>query len=108
MPLKQKNRIRAYRTLQAVQTTGSTADHEIAISMDGRGRCQDNIFVERLWWTIKHNYLYLHSFGGGSELRHGLEKWIRFYNHERGHSSLDDRTPNEVYYGLPHPFAEAA
>jgi putative transposase len=83
-------------------------DHEIAISMDGRGRCQDNIFVERLWWTIKHNYLYLHSFGCGSELRHGLEEWIRFYTYERGHSSLDDRTPDEVYYGLPHPFAEAA
>jgi len=83
-------------------------DHGIAISMDGRGRCQDNIFVERLWWTIKHHYLYLHSFSTGSELRHGLEEWIRYYNHERGHSALDDRTPDEVYYGLPHPFAEAA
>ena len=83
-------------------------DHGIAISMDGRGRCQDNIFVERLWWTIKHHYLYLHSFSGGSQLRQGLTEWIGFYNHERGHSSLDDRTPDEVYYGLPHPFAEAA
>jgi len=83
-------------------------DHDIAISMDGRGRCQDNIFVERLWWTIKHHYLYLHSFDGGSELRHGLEEWIRYYNHERGHSALDDRTPDEVYHGLPYPFAEAA
>jgi hypothetical protein len=46
--------------------------------------------------------------GCGYELRHGLEQWIRFHNHERGHSSLDDRTPDEVYYGLPHPFAEAA
>ncbi|NCO53570.1 MAG: IS3 family transposase, partial [Deltaproteobacteria bacterium] len=83
-------------------------DHGIGISMDGRGRCQDNIFIERLWWTIKHHYLYLHSFGSGSELRQGLTEWIRFYNQERGHSSLDDRTPDEVYYGLPHPFAEAA
>jgi len=58
--------------------------------MDGRGRCQDNIFVERLWWTLKHHYLYLHSFGCGSELREGLTEWISFYNHERGHSSLDD------------------
>ena len=41
--------------------------------MDGRGRCQDNIFVERLWWTIKHQYLYLHSFDGGSALRKGLK-----------------------------------
>ena len=76
--------------------------------MDGRGRCQDNIFVERLWWTIKHHYLYLHSFNGGSQLRQGLTEWIGFYNHERSHSALDDRTPDEVYYGLPHPFAEAA
>ena len=83
-------------------------DHEIKISMDGRGRCQDNIFVERLWWTIKHHYLYLHTFNGGAELRQGLSAWIDFYNHERGHSSLDDRTPDEVYYGQPHPFAEAA
>ncbi len=83
-------------------------DHGIGIRMDGRGRCQDNVFVERPWWTIKHHYLYLHSFSGGSELRQGLTEWISFYNHERGHSALDDRTPDEVYYGLPHPFAEAA
>jgi putative transposase len=83
-------------------------DNEIKISMDSRGRCQDNIFVERLWWTLKHHYLYLHTFNGGTELRQGLTAWIYFYNHERGHSSLDDRTPDEVYYGQPHPFAEAA
>ena len=83
-------------------------DHGVAISMDGRGRCQDNIFVERLWWTIKHHYLYLHTFGCGSDLRQGLSEWVRYYNQERGHSSLDDRTPDEVYCGLPHPFAEAA
>ena len=88
--------------------TQTLKDHQVAISMDGRGRCQDNIFVERLWWTIKYNYLYLHSFKDGSQLRNGLNEWIRFYNRERGHSSLDDRTPDEVYYGLPHPFAEAA
>jgi len=83
-------------------------DHQIAISLDGRGRCQDNIVVERPWWTIKHNCLYLHSFSSGSELRHGLEQWISFCNYERAPSTLDDRTPDEVYYGLPHPFAEAA
>ena len=83
-------------------------DRSVAISMDGRGRCQDNIFVERLWWTLKHSYLYLQAFDSGSELREGLAEWVRFYNYERGHSSLDDRTPDEVYYGLPHPFAEAA
>jgi putative transposase len=88
--------------------TQTLKDHQVAISMDGRGRCQDNIFVERLWWTVKYNYLYLHSFKNGSQLRNGLSEWIRYYNRERGHSSLDDRTPDEVYYGLPHPFAEAA
>ena len=80
-------------------------DHGIGISMDGRGRCQDNIFVERLWWTIKHHYLYLHSFSGGSELRQGPTEWISFYNHERGPPAR--RPPDEVYYGLPHPFAGA-
>jgi len=83
-------------------------DNQVAISMDGRGRCQDNIFVERLWWTLKHQYIYLHSFDTGKALRRGLAWWIKYYNQERGHSSLDDKTPDEVYYGLPHPYAEAA
>jgi len=83
-------------------------DNDIAISMDGRGRCQDNIFIERFWWTIKHQYLYLHSFYSGSALREGLNTWISFYNHDRGHSALDNRTPNEVYYRLPRFYAEAA
>ncbi len=83
-------------------------DNHVAISMDGRGRCQDNIFVERLWWTLKHQYIYLHSFDTGKALRRGLAWWIDYYNQERGHSSLDDKTPDEVYCGLPHPFAEAA
>jgi putative transposase len=88
--------------------TQTLKDQQVDISMDGRGRYQDNIFVERLWWTVKYNYLYLHSFKDGSQLRNGLKEWIRYYNRERGHSSLDDRTPDEVYYGLPHPFTEAA
>lgn len=102
-----------FNTDQGAQFT-STAftqvlkDHCVNISMDGRGRCQDNIFIERLWWTIKYHYLYLRSFDTGRALRQGLEGWIRYYNQERGHSSLDDRTPDEVYYDLPHPFAEAA
>jgi len=83
-------------------------ENGIAISMDGRGRVQDNIFIERLWWTLKHHYLYLRSFANGSELRAGLREWFSFYNQERFHQSFDDRTPDEVYYGLPHPLAEAA
>jgi putative transposase len=88
--------------------TDTLKEHGVRISMDGRGRCQDNIFVERLWWTIKHQYLYLHAFDGGAALRNGLCRWISYYNHGRGHSALDDRTPDEVYYGLPLPYAEAA
>jgi len=83
-------------------------DNDIAISMDGRGRVQDNIFIERLWWTLKHHYLYLISFADGSELRTGLRDWFHFYNRERFHQALDNRTPDEVFYGLPHPLVEAA
>jgi putative transposase len=83
-------------------------ENNIAISMDGRRRVQDNIFIERLWWTLKHHYLYLRSFANGSELRAGLRNWFSFYNAERFHQSLDNWTPDEVYYNLPHPLAEAA
>ncbi len=82
--------------------------HDIKISMDGRGRVQDNIFVERLWWTVKYHYLYLHAFDNGRQLRHGLDEWFRFYNQDRSHQSLDNLTPDEAYYNLSHPFAEAA
>ena len=80
----------------------------VSISMDGKGRVQDNIFIERLWWTVKHQYLYLYAFDNGSELRAGLRQWFEFYNSQRSHQALDDMTPDEVYYGLPHPFADAA
>lgn len=80
----------------------------VAISMDGKGRAQDNIFIERLWWTIKHQYLYLHAFENGSQLRSGLKRWFEFYNCERSHQALEAKTPDEVYYGLPHPFPMAA
>jgi putative transposase len=64
--------------------------------MDGRGHYQDNIFVERLWWTVKYHYLYLHAFNNGTELRQGLKNWFKFYNKERFHQSLDDETSDEV------------
>ncbi len=102
-----------FNTDQGAQFTSSAftqllKDSHVAISMDGRGRCQDNIFIERFWWTLKHQYIYLRSFDTGKALRKGLGEWMHYYNYERGHSSLDDRTPHEVYFSLPHPFAEAA
>jgi len=71
---------------------------DIKISMDGRGRYQDNIFIERLWWTVKYYYLYLHAFASGTELRQRFKDWFLYYNQERSHQSLNDRTPNEIYY----------
>ena len=73
----------------------------IAVSMDGRGRVQDNIFIERLWWTLKYQYLYLRSFESALELRKGLTEWFVFYNSHRPHQTLDGLTPDEVYYAQP-------
>lgn len=73
-------------------------DNDIRISMDGRGRFRDNIFIERLWWTLKYHYLYLRAFEGGLKLRQGLAQWFQYYNQERFHQSLDNWTPDEIYY----------
>ncbi len=70
----------------------------IKISMDGRGRCMDNIFIERLWWTVKYHYLHLYSFENGFELRKGLRSWFEYYNRERTHQSLNKMTPDECYF----------
>jgi putative transposase len=88
--------------------TGLLEQHQIRISMDGRGRVQDNIFIERLWWTTKYQYLYLRSFDNGSALRIGLVEWFRFYNQERPHQTFDILTPDEVYNGLTAPIIQAA
>jgi putative transposase len=77
----------------------------VTISMDGKGRATDNIFIERLWWTVKYHYVYLHTFDSGSQLRTGLRHWFEFYNSQRSHQSLDDLTPDEVYFDLPLPWA---
>jgi putative transposase len=102
-----------FNTDQGAQFTsrafiGLLEQHQIRISMDGRGRVQDNIFIERLWWTTKHQYLYLRSFDNGSALRVGLVEWFRFYNQERPHQTFDILTPDEVYNGLTVPLIQAA
>ncbi len=71
--------------------------NNIQISMDGRGRCLDNVFVERLWRTVKQEYVYLNSIKDGKELWHGLDNYFKFYNEKRFHQSLDYRTPIQVY-----------
>ena len=65
--------------------------------MDGRGRAIDNVFVERLWRTVKYEYVYLNLHENGKELYEGLRDYFHFYNTERFHQSLGYKTPNEVY-----------
>lgn len=67
------------------------------VSMDGRGRWMDNVFIERLWRSLKYECIYLHAFETGSELRAGLSRWIDYYNADRPHSGLGGRTPDEAY-----------
>ena len=72
----------------------------IAISMDGRGRCLDNIFTERLWRTVKYENVFLSSYQNLQEAQAGLTTYFQFYNTKRGHQSLDYRTPSEVYFDV--------
>lgn len=71
--------------------------HEIRISMDGKGRCWDNIFIERLWRSVKYEEIYLKHYETVPQVRRGLSDYFRFYNDERPHQALEDRTPAEVY-----------
>jgi putative transposase len=73
-------------------------DAGIDISMDGVGRAIDNVFIERLWRTVKYDHVYLNPANSGNELRAGLSDFLNYYNEERPHSSLGDMTPDEVYY----------
>lgn len=75
-------------------------DAKVKISMDGKGRWMDNVFIERLWRSCKYECVYLNLFETGSELRKGLQKWIGHYNTNRPHSALDGQTPDEVYFNL--------
>ena len=68
--------------------------------MDGRGRWMDNVFIERLWRSMKYECVYLHAFETGSGLRAGLAKWIGYYNAQRPHSGLGGRTPDEAYHTI--------
>jgi putative transposase len=77
--------------------TGVLKLHSIAISMDGRGRALDNIFVERLWRSVKHENVYLKGYVDMPKLQLGLTEYFKFYNTERPHQSLGDLTPVEVY-----------
>jgi putative transposase len=81
----------------AAPFTGRLLSAGVAVSMDGRGRCLDNVFVERLWRTVKYEDVYLRGYESVPELMQGLDRYFRFYNRERLHQALEYRTPALVY-----------
>jgi putative transposase len=77
---------------------GILESHSISISMDGKGRWMDNVFIERLWWSVKYQDVYLKAYSSIAEARQGLSEYFEFYNSQRRHQSLDRRTPDNVYF----------
>jgi putative transposase len=93
-----------FNTDQGVQFTaqaftGRLEQAQIRVSMDGRGRALDNVFIERLWRTVKYEEVYLHDYATVLDLERSLERYFQFYNHERLHQSLNYATPVKVHYG---------
>lgn len=92
-----------FNTDQGSQFTGIAftdvlKDAGVRISMDGKGRWMDNVFIERLWRSLKYECVYLHAFETGGEARVGIGRWIEYYNRQRPHSSLGPATtPDEAY-----------
>jgi len=77
--------------------TGTLQRHKVTISMDGKGRYMDNIFVERLWRSLKYEEVYLNAYASVAEAKAGIGSWLGFYNEERQHQSLGYRTPRQAY-----------
>ena len=97
-----RRRPEIFNTDQGVQFTASAFISRlegagVRVSMDGKGRCLDNVFVERLWRTVKYEDIYLRGYESGPELWAGLKRYFAFYNEERPHQSLEYRTPQAVY-----------
>jgi len=110
--------IRAYgrpeilNTDQGSQFTGTAfvavvQQHGISLSMDGKGAWRDNLFIERLWKSVKYEEVYLHAYDSVTEARHGLTRYFTFYNSGRPHTALDGQTPDMVYFA-PLPQRRAA
>jgi putative transposase len=88
--------------------TGLLADHGIQISMDGKGSWRDNVFIERLWRSVKYEEVYLRAYDSVAQARASLGRYLDWYNSSRPHSSLGARTPDEAYFENGHPLATAA
>ena len=87
--------------------TGVLNQHGITISMDGRGRWMDNIFIERLWRSVKYEEVYLNAYENGTQARQRLNAYFEFYNSRRRHQGLNRCTPNGVYHQTQ-PLPQAA
>lgn len=79
--------------------TNILKSHDIQISMDGKGCWMDNVFIERLWRSLKYECIHLQEFDHVSQLRAAIANWLKFYNNNRPHSTFAELTPEEVYYG---------
>jgi len=101
-----KGRTDIFNTDQGAQFTGEAftgllQQHGVRISMDGKGRYSDNLFIERLWRTVKYEEVYLKAYQDGRDARAGIGNYFRFYNTERPHQALGYRTPAEVFNSIP-------
>jgi putative transposase len=106
-----KSRPDIFNTDQGAQFTAKAftdrlLEVAVRISMDGKGRALDNIFVERLWRTVKYEDIYLKNYDTVPELEAGLRDYFTFYNEERPHQSLGYQTPGQVYRGMPNPIPQ--
>ena len=88
--------------------TNVLKERQIKISMDGKGRWIDNVFIERLWRTLKYEEVYLHAYDTIRLAKQRMATWFNEYNQKRRHSSLDRKTPDQVYYDLPSNLPKAA
>jgi putative transposase len=100
--IKQHGRPEIFNSDQGAQFTCNEfidvlKEHEIRISMDGKGRAIDNVFIERLWRSVKYELVYLHAYSNGIELYQALKEYFNFYNHERVHQGLDYKIPYQFY-----------
>jgi putative transposase len=111
--LQRHGKPRIFNTDQGAQFTsaaftGKLEAAGVAISMDGRGRFLDNIFIERLWRSIKYEEVHLKAYADGREARAGIGSWMNFYNHRRPHQAMDNQTPMAVWReGMKHADAPA-
>jgi putative transposase len=109
---RRHGKLEIFNTDQGSQFTGAAftgvlANNDIAISMDGKGAWRDNVFLERLWRSVKYEEVYLRAYDGVSEARSSIGRYLDFYNGRRPHSSLDGVTPDQAYF-TPPPFRMAA